>query len=997
LGYLVTFYVQEAGCRFSSAVLIDNYQQNRHVAEPDDWTVFLEDEGGDAVWQSPVDNPRLFSPLVHAAQPIPFTIKIPGVTARTLRLRDHHGTTVLQMALDDRFISQARSNRTRFLEHDKQNREAVRRLSESRRNVGQNSPRPVFQSVEELREPGDWLFEQELPELIEQVTRPNEGFEHQATPRLLPFPTTKGPTATPEPVTTRLINGIVRNKDGATLAGASVLLRNLASTTPIGAVWSKSTNSAGQYSFFVPSNFWPTSFVLCVSASGYVRQSVAVWVTDHVMKDFVLEAGITVSGKISDDQGKPVTRARIRASAAGAFADSALSTSDGSYSFALAPGTYDFEVLPPDQNTPSAYQQGVSISQSPQLNFSLPAQRNSLVVRLFYPDNLSLSATQTFPKRFEVERAGTLVAVIYGVRGPAEFHQEKNRYFVPYTLSLEPGEYDLTCYPVGHDPVRIQGVNVKDQTTVDADLGSVIMRSGVLRGADGTPLPNIDVRSYDDLTSLALVVRTDPQGRFAIPVTPNGLMRFSADAGSRNILGVERLGPVLQNRVEDCVLSSFPAFQDSGGVLTQIYGTSDRTNRQNIVILGDGYTGVNETFTDQNGNGQWDGTIYYDLNNDGLWNTGEPYWNCGDKRLAPTNGTNPTLQNEPFNDLNGDGVLSTADQEVFDQNCLDIARSFFGQDFWRDKADAFNIFRIRIVSRQAGHDIKDRAGNVLISRDTPLGTFLADPDRNYILNADASLVASYINQYVPEMNIKIVLINQPITMGRATSFILLQGGNVFDLQNRVTVAHEAGHNPGRLADEYTEYQSNYVGNDLMRPNVTTLADPDLIPWRSFLTPGKEIPSVPGSSGIGLFEGANYYTGGCYKPAYNCTMVSGNRFCPVCEHALEVRLLKLTGKFPVAVPYGPSGPISTLRPIFRWQPQTGVSGWMIEIEPLDGKEVSQIYEVYATSFQPVSALAARTLHRWRLRAGAESSWGAWSEWVYFRTRERQERSPGTTVR
>jgi len=45
----------------------------------------------------------LFSPLLHARQHIPFTIKILDVQARALRLTDESARTMLQMGLNDQF------------------------------------------------------------------------------------------------------------------------------------------------------------------------------------------------------------------------------------------------------------------------------------------------------------------------------------------------------------------------------------------------------------------------------------------------------------------------------------------------------------------------------------------------------------------------------------------------------------------------------------------------------------------------------------------------------------------------------------------------------------------------------------------------------------------------------------------------------------------------------------------------------------------------------
>ena len=261
-------------------------------------------------------------------------------------------------------------------------------------------------------------------------------------------------------------------------------------------------------------------------------------------------------------------------------------------------------------------------------------------------------------------------------------------------------------------------------------------------------------------------------------------------------------------------------------------------------MIGDGYTGVNERYTDVNGNGRWDGVSITTSTRTGSGIPGSPISATAPPRLRVP-GTDPTLSNEPFTDLNGDGVPNLQDQALFDQNTLDTARSLFGQDEWKLHREAFNIFRIRLVSNQAGHKILDEAGNVVIQRDTALGTYLNTPNRGYLFSANYTLVSQYINQYVPECDTRIVMVNQPIRMGRVNSYMFQYGGDMPTLCNDYVVAHEMGHNVGLLADEYTEYQETYRGAESAARNVTSLTDWRHIPWSYLISPGKEIPSIPG--------------------------------------------------------------------------------------------------------------------------------------------------------
>ena len=202
------------------------------------------------------------------------------------------------------------------------------------------------------------------------------------------------------------------------------------------------------------------------------------------------------------------------------------------------------------------------------------------------------------------------------------------------------------------------------------------------------------------------------------------------------------------------------------------------------------------------------------------------------------------------------------------------------------------------------------------------------------------------------------------------------------LCNDYVVAHEMGHNVGLLADEYTEYQETYRGSETAARNVTLLNDPRTIPWRHLIPAGKEIPSVPGSSGVGLFEGARYYTGGVYRPTEYCMMVSGNRYCPVCTVEVEARLSDITGVIPDIMPFSMAAGKPTLYPQFTWEPLPGVSHYQLEVERSQDHALVASYDVYDTSFTLPFALENGSNYRWRIQPASASKLGNWSSWGDF---------------
>jgi hypothetical protein len=789
------------------------------------------------------------------------------------------------------------------------------------------------------------------------------------------------------------ISGIVTGDGGAAIAGASVLLRQIAGTTSSPYSWSALTDTSGRYSLVLPENLLPNNFVMSAYAQNYLRGTISLTVAGDATQNFQLARGLTVSGTVRDNNGKSLEGMRVRAYQGSNLVISTLTASDGTYSLPLSAGTYDLQILPGDAvNPPST---GLPLTFAPVTvpniivsgpltrDFTLSPATGMLTVKFYCPDfataNLFSHSGQT---RFELSQSGKTLKVMFGWAGQSAlvYDPSVGKYYLTCTLYIENGRYDLITYFPGCQPFTLSNIDVSGSAVVSSNAPAPYLWTGVLRGADHAPLADVSVLSYGDTARMPDWLHTDASGRFSIPLTPNGFVKFFTNEGSSNILYTERIGKVMAGRNADCILEAFPTFTDTGSPLTQIYGIPDRTRSWNIVMIGDGYTGVNETYTDVNKNGQWDGVLYYDLNKNGVWDSGEPYQVYGNAS-EPVSGKDPTINNEPFTDLNHDGAPNLHDQALFDRNTLDVVRSFFGQDLWKLHRDAFNIFRIRVVSTQAGQDFLDMNGKPVITRDTALGTYLmGTPDRGYSFGGDDTLISQYINQYVPECDTRIVLINQPIRYGFANSYIFLSGGELGSLSNDSTIAHEMGHNIGWLWDEYGGVGA-YSGAEYASPNTTALSDPAQIPWKHLLTPGKEIPSVPGSGGVGLFEGGGTYNGGRYRPTDSCMMAGGDRFCPVCTEAIEVRMADLTGQVQAATPLFPVGAIVTPYPRFGWEGLPGVSHSLLELEKADGSALVASYDIYDTGFTLPFALG-QTGYRWRIRSGSSAAWSAWSSWMYF---------------
>ncbi|MBR5132576.1 MAG: peptidase M64 [Alistipes sp.] len=122
---------------------------------------------------------------------------------------------------------------------------------------------------------------------------------------------------------------------------------------------------------------------------------------------------------------------------------------------------------------------------------------------------------------------------------------------------------------------------------------------------------------------------------------------------------------------------------------------------------------------------------------------------------------------------------------------------------------------------------------------------------------------------------------------------------------RPVVVHEFGHSFGGLGDEYFYLSAD--NNDEMHslqhepwePNITTLVDFES-KWADMVTEGVEIPTAvtaerTKSYTVGVYEGGGYRAKGIYRPTDVCRMRNNTaeRFCPVCERALERVILHQT--------------------------------------------------------------------------------------------------------
>ena len=254
----------------------------------------------------------------------------------------------------------------------------------------------------------------------------------------------------------------------------------------------------------------------------------------------------------------------------------------------------------------------------------------------------------------------------------------------------------------------------------------------------------------------------------------------------------------------------------------------------------------------------------------------------------------------------GDG-FAAGDQDAYNQDVQNLViNGLFQQDLFYEDQQAFNVYRVNLISTDSGvsQRVYDANGNIV-------STTLKNTALGYIYNGSWShcwledgtntetLLQNALNTWVPDYNFVLVLLNE-------TGWGGCGGGGrlVVTLAGDWSViAHESGHGMGGLADEYC-VQGAWPGGEPGQVDATTNTDRSTLKWGNFVNPSTPVPtgvSPAGTMGscsgynqgtkpawwddnqdVGLFEGGSTYSTGVYRPVISCRMNSNHpSYCPVC--------------------------------------------------------------------------------------------------------------------
>jgi len=276
----------------------------------------------------------------------------------------------------------------------------------------------------------------------------------------------------------------------------------------------------------------------------------------------------------------------------------------------------------------------------------------------------------------------------------------------------------------------------------------------------------------------------------------------------------------------------------------------------------------------------------------------------------------------------GDG-FAAADQAIYNDKVKELLLDgVFGHDYFYEDMQAFNIFRVNLISVDSGvsRRVYDEKGTPTdASDDTIVSTTLRNTALGYIYSGSwahcwleagagtATRVQDALDTWVPDYDLVLIILNE-VGFGGC-------GGGGFQIVTRgsswAVMAHEFGHGTGGLADEYCQ-PGTYAGGEPGAVNVTANTNRLTLKWGRFVNPATPVPTGinpnPGAGGctsynqgtrpagwssdqdVGLFEGAQYVTSGKYRPVENCRM-RGNSppYCPVCYTEVKTRHHPYTGR------------------------------------------------------------------------------------------------------
>ena len=212
----------------------------------------------------------------------------------------------------------------------------------------------------------------------------------------------------------------------------------------------------------------------------------------------------------------------------------------------------------------------------------------------------------------------------------------------------------------------------------------------------------------------------------------------------------------------------------------------------------------------------------------------------------------------------GDGYKSD-EQEVYRAHVENLVTVMRQDPAISAHLSAWNIHTISTPSVNSGVD--DVFG--IDIRDTAFGSGYQCNGLSRLICTDEGAVFDAALREYPHLDAVVVLVNTPRYGGAGGAVAI---ASAFSPE---ILLHELGHSIAGLADEYVDPEipkaaaGTYVEGRF--PNVTTLTDPERVPWAHWIDDVRSYPTTEGAAGIGIFEGAFYQANGFYRSSTSSRM------------------------------------------------------------------------------------------------------------------------------
>jgi len=256
--------------------------------------------------------------------------------------------------------------------------------------------------------------------------------------------------------------------------------------------------------------------------------------------------------------------------------------------------------------------------------------------------------------------------------------------------------------------------------------------------------------------------------------------------------------------------------------------------------------------------------------------------------------------------LLAEGFAATQ-QSDFNTACASFVSAFRSTPPYDELSPAINVFRVNISSTDSGADDPASAGGTGATARTYFDASFGGNGIRRLLVCNTTTALTVAAAQLPEFTVVLLVVNSTVYGG--------SGGSVgtYSLANGATeiAIHEMGHTAYGLADEYPSYaggaetgQDHHPAVEPTEPNVTINANRNSLKWGWAVASNTTIPTMsnpacnavdtrpsPVPTGtVGLFEGADYYHCGCFRPEYDCKMRNlGAPFCRICRQVIWDRI------------------------------------------------------------------------------------------------------------